>query len=123
MISGTEFEREITIRFRIRKIEERNVQSLASEVKPEVIKQAKAIPVAARCKGGSAAIALAGIGGSNPGGRHGRLYLVSVMCYTGRGLSDRPIPCPGESLSVIRCDNNPLHLHSVTGRSLVQGSH
>ena len=47
---------------------------------------------------------------------------MNVVCYTGRGHCDGPISRPEESylmcvsLSVIRCNNNLLHLQRVGRR-------
>ena len=41
---------------------------------------------------------------------HGYFSLVDVVCCAGRGLCDGLIPRPEESLNVIRCSSNPLHL-------------
>jgi hypothetical protein len=46
-------------------------------------------------------------------------WMFLAFCCTGRGLCGRPIPRATEcqSLSVITCNNNPLHLHGVGTRS------
>ena len=74
------------------------------------------IPVTARSKTCVCARSLVWIAGSNPAGG----MVVSYECFvlSGRGLFDGPIYRPGESchmhvcvsLSVIRCNNDPLHL-------------
>ena len=40
---------------------------------------------------------LAGIAGFESGQEHGCLSLVNIVCCTGTGLCDEPIPRPGES--------------------------
>jgi hypothetical protein len=61
---------------------------------------------------------LAGIASSNPTGGHGCLSVVNIVCCAGRGLgradhSSRGSPAECVSLSMIRCNNIPLHLQCI----------
>jgi len=80
------------------------------------------IPVAARSETKGRGRSFAGIAGSNRG--HGCLSFVNIV-LSGRGHCGGPICRPGEpcrvcvcvSLSVIRRNNNPLHLQWLGRRS------
>jgi hypothetical protein len=82
------------------------------------IKDIGPIPVAAQSKTWMCDLSLAGNVGSNPVGAMDVFCLVRVVCCQVGGLrrvdpsfrEDLPSVCV--SLSVIKCNNNPLDLHS-----------
>jgi hypothetical protein len=59
--------------------------------------------VAARSKALFCGLSLAGIQSSNPTGGMDVLPVVSVVCCTGRGLCDGPIPIQGIHPNVCVC--------------------
>ena len=80
------------------------VRKLAQEGEENLL--TSPISVAARSKAWVCGLSLTGIAGSNSAAGHGYLSVMSVVCFTGRGLCDGLIPSAEDCYRVcaIECD-------------------